>query len=395
MRFITADKVFIGDGQVLTDGVLGFDQDGQITHVLSDRNDLLIPEGALEVLPGVICPGFVNAHCHLELSHLKGLLNQGTGLPSFLTEVTKLRTADSDDIQAAMAAADREMYDSGINLVGDISNRSDSIQVKTESKIFYHTFIEVFGLVEDLAEQKMESALSILQEFNANGLQASTSPHATYSLSDKLRRLLAEHNSDIQSPISIHNQETESEDELFESKSGKLMETFLDFGLSMDGIMKTGKNALSSVFSDLQTKGPLLLVHNSYTNSEGMIWANDNRENLFWCSCPSANLYIELRSPKVVDWLKAGAQVCLGTDSLASNHQLSILQEMELTKSRSPDISLEDLITMATYNGAKALGQQDHFGRLKTGTTPGIINLSGNDIDQGLITIHVKVNRLA
>jgi cytosine/adenosine deaminase-related metal-dependent hydrolase len=253
----------------------------------------------------------------------------------------------------------------------------------------------VFGLIEDLAEQKMESALSILQEFNANGLQASTSPHATYSLSDKLRRLLAEHNSDIQSPISIHNQETESEDELFESKSGKLMETFLEFGLSMDGIMKTGKNALSSVFSDLKTMGPLLLVHNSFTDPEGMIWANDNRENLFWCSCPGANLYIELRSPKVVNWLKAGAQVCLGTDSLASNHQLSILQEMELTKSRSPDISLEELITMATYNGAKALGQQDHFGRLKTGTTPGIINLSGNDIDQGLITIHVKVNRLA
>jgi cytosine/adenosine deaminase-related metal-dependent hydrolase len=141
--------------------------------------------------------------------------------------------------------------------------------------------------------------------------------------------------------------------------------------------------------------GPLLLVHNSFTDPEGMIWANDNRENLFWCSCPGANLYIELRSPKVVNWLKAGAQVCLGTDSLASNHQLSILQEMELTKSRSPDISLEELITMATYNGAKALGQQDHFGRLKTGTTPGIINLSGNDIDQGLITIHVKVNRLA
>ncbi|MFT5055000.1 MAG: cytosine/adenosine deaminase-related metal-dependent hydrolase, partial [Oceanospirillaceae bacterium] len=215
MRFVSTDKVFIGDGQILKKGVISFDEAGLIHQLFADRNDPEIPEGALEVLPGIICPGFVNAHCHLELSHLKGALRQGTGLPSFLTGVTKLRAANPTDIQDAMTVADKAMFDNGINLVGDISNGTDSINVKKPSKIQYHTFIEVFGLTEELADQKLEYGVLVLDEFERNGLNSSVSPHATYSLSDTLRHKLAEHNAETEKPISIHNQETESEDELF------------------------------------------------------------------------------------------------------------------------------------------------------------------------------------
>ncbi|MFT4525713.1 MAG: cytosine/adenosine deaminase-related metal-dependent hydrolase [Bacteroidia bacterium] len=395
MRFVSTDKVFIGDGQILKKGVISFDEAGLIHQLFADRNDPEIPEGALEVLPGIICPGFVNAHCHLELSHLKGALRQGTGLPSFLTGVTKLRAANPTDIQDAMTVADKAMFDNGINLVGDISNGTDSINVKKPSKIQYHTFIEVFGLTEELADQKLEYGVLVLDEFERNGLNSSVSPHATYSLSDTLRHKLAEHNAETEKPISIHNQETESEDELFIRKTGKLQSTFSDFGISMDGLAKTGLSSLQSTLSGLETCGPLLLVHNSFTDSEDMTWAIEKRKNLFWCSCPSANLYIELRSPKVSEWLKTGAQVCLGTDSLASNHKLSILKEMELTQTRSPEISLDQLITMATFNGAKALGQHEMFGQLSLGTSPGILHLSGNDIDRGRITDQVKLKRLA
>lgn len=397
MRFVSADKVFIGDGKVLEKGVIAFDGAGLIHQILADRIDPKIPEGELKILPGIICPGFVNAHCHLELSHLKGVLHQGTGLPSFLTGVTKLRAANPAEIQDAMTAADQAMFANGINLVGDISNGTDSMNVKKTSRILYHTFVELIGFDEDAAEQRLNSVQNVLADFEKNNLQASISPHATYSLSDKLRHKLAKYNAETEKPISIHNQETESEDELFISKTGRLMNTFLDFGLTMGGLKlhDTGRSALQSTLPDLETKGPLMLVHNTYTSSEDMTWAIEKRENLFWCSCPSANLYIELRSPKISEWLKTGAKVCLGTDSLASNHQLSILKEMELTQTRSPEISLNQLIIMATFNGAKALGQNEIFGQLNVGTSPGILNLSGNDIDRGRITDHVKLKRLS
>ena len=397
MRFVSADKVFIGDGQVLEKGVISFDDAGLIHQILADRNDPKIPVGELQILSGIICPGFVNAHCHLELSHLKGVLHQGTGLPSFLTGVTKLRAAGPKEIQDAMTVADQAMFENGINLVGDISNGTDSIKVKKTSRILYHTFVELIGFDKDAAEQRFNSAKSVFGEFEKNSLQASISPHATYSLSDSLRQKLGKHNAEEENPISIHNQETESEDELFISKTGKLMDTFLAFGLTMEGLKykEAELTALQSTLPDLETNGPLMLVHNTYTSLEDMNWAIEKRKNLFWCSCPSANLYIELRSPKVSEWLKTGAQVCLGTDSLASNHQLSILKEMELTQSKSPDITLNQLIAMATFNGAKALGQNKIFGQLNVGTSPGILNLSGNDIDRGRITDHVKLKRLS
>lgn len=395
MRFVSADKVFIGDGNVLEKGVIVFEESGLIHEILADREGQTIPEGKLQVLPGIICPGFVNAHCHLELSHLKGMLHQGTGLPSFLTGVTKLRAADQTEKQEAMASADRSMFENGINLVGDISNGTDSIQAKKESKVAYHTFVELIGFEEDAAEQRFASAKSVLDEFEKNDLQASLSPHATYSLSDLLRKKLSIHNADEERAICIHNQETESEDQLFVSKTGKLMKTFLDFGLTMQGLKKTGESALRSTLKDLKTNGPLMLVHNTYTGQEDMAWAIENRQDLFWCSCPSANLYIELRSPSVSDWLRLGAQVCLGTDSLASNHQLSMLKEMELTQSKSPEVTLSQLITMATFNGAKALNQVNNFGQLKVGVSPGILQLSGKEIDQGQIRDHVKLTRLA
>lgn len=395
MRFVSADKVIIGDGQVLEKGVVVFDESGRIHQLLSDRNDLIIPEGELQILPGIICPGFVNAHCHLELSHLKGVLHQGTGLPSFLKGVTKLRAAEQAEIQEAMSAADQAMFENGVNLVGDISNGIDSIIAKKESKIAYHTFVELIGFVEEAADQRFNSALSVFNEFEENGLEASLSPHATYSLTDTLRRKLGLHNQEEIKAICIHNQETESEDQLFFSKTGKLMNTFLDFGLTMEGLKKSGESALRSTIRDLKTKGPLMLVHNTYTGTKDMTWAIENRQNLFWCSCPSANLYIELRSPKVFDWLKLGAQVCLGTDSLASNHQLSMLNEMELTQTKSPEITLNQLITMATFNGARALNQQHKFGQLKVGIAPGILQLTGKEIDRGKIREYVKLTRLA
>ena len=102
---------------------------------------------------------------------------------------------------------------------------------------------------------------------------------------------------------------------------------------------------------------------------------------VFWVICPNANLYIEDKLPGVVIANSNSLQICLGTDSLASNKKLSIIEEMKTLQTSFPFLRLEDLINWATINGARALGIQDKYGSLETGKKPGVVWLSNIDFE--------------
>ena len=79
-----------------------------------------MPAKALKFFRGLLAPGFVNCHCHLELSHMKDVIKGRDRLVDFLIKVVGERSAVKEEIEAAMKAADKEMYDGGIVAVGDI-----------------------------------------------------------------------------------------------------------------------------------------------------------------------------------------------------------------------------------------------------------------------------------
>ena len=91
--------------------------------------------------------------------------------------------------------------------------------------------------------------------------------------------------------------------------------------------------------------------------------------------CPNANLYIENRLPNINLLLKSGANICIGTDSLASNHQLSVMAELETIHQYYPEIAWEKLLGWATYNGASALQMQQSIGSFEAGKRPGIVQI--------------------
>lgn len=388
MRFISADVLFVGDGQFHNEGVVVV-KDGQVVEVLPDRRS--VPQEKLEVHQGGICPGFVNAHCHLELSHLLGKIPTGTGLPLFLEAVKNLREEGEEAKNEAMVSADQFMWSSGIDAVGDISNTTDSLTIKKNSPIHYQTFVEVIGLIESSADSRFEQSSAVLKEFKKAGLPASLAPHSPYSLSDKLRKQVA---NSLGRVSTIHNQECKAEDQYFINGTGKLKEVFSKMGLTMDAIAVTGNPSVRSVLPDFNADQNLILVHNSCTKMEEMEWANSNWKNLFWCSCPSANIYIEYRVPKVASWLEQGARVCLGTDSLASNNALSMIQEMSLTQMRNPDIPTAQVLQMATYNGARALGIENDYGLIAKGRKSGLLVLSNITSETSRINDHMEVTRL-
>ena len=119
----------------------------------------------------------------------------------------------------------------------------------------------------------------------------------------------------------------------------------------------------------------LILVHNTFTSASDIQWAEYYSKQLYWCFCPNANLYIENKLPDYKLFLDAKVKIVIGTDSLASNAGLSILDELKTISKHCPQISFEELLTWATKNGAEALQFSD-FGTFEKNKIPGVNLLS-------------------
>lgn len=326
----------------------------------------------IRVCEGLLCPGFINTHCHLELSHMKGLIPEGTGLVDFLISVMQCRGAAPETISAAAAEADRQMGLNGIMATGDISNTTDSIGVKRKSPLYYHTFVETIGFSAAGAAERMQHSLGILQQFREAGLTASVAPHAPYSVSSSLFGLINAHES--QATITIHNQECAAEDALFMGTGSDFLRLYEAARIPYRDFQPTRKSSLESWLPYFHPGRSLILVHNTFTSDADIAFAQNSGYRLHWCLCPNANLYIEGRMPPVDMLRKHGVSIVLGTDSLASNHVLSILEEVKTLQRHCGNLPLEEMLSWATRNGARAL-DCGGVGSFEKGGRPGLLHL--------------------
>lgn len=367
MRYLQADWIYTLTGEPVKNGIIAVDEKGIIEDVFS--SETCSENWHIEKLSGSICPGFVNTHCHLELSHLKGKVAEKTTLPGFITSLQAQRKASEEEIQSAIAKADAEMWNNGIVAVGDICNNADSIYQKKKSKIFYHSFIELFGFNPLAADELFNRALMLSEGFG--DLSNSIVPHAPYSVSKELFEKIKSFALKHSNTITIHNQETPSENDLYKSKTGALAEMLQQFKLDVSSWENTGLNSLPSVMDYFPKENPLILVHNTFTNESDIDVATSKHKNLYWCLCPNANLYIENTLPDIALFRKKKLKITLGTDSLASNYQLSIWEEIKTIQHHFPEIELNELLTWACKNGAEAL-QLKQFGTIEKGKKPGL-----------------------
>jgi cytosine/adenosine deaminase-related metal-dependent hydrolase len=406
MRRLSADYIFPIASEPIKNGVITVDADGTIVSVEKPADGV-----KAEYYKGIICPGFINTHCHLELSHMRSRIPEKLGMAGFIKSIVTERTRLSEEqLQDAIAAAEKEMIDNGIVAVGDISNNNSTFRQKAKGNILYHTFIEVFDLNPHKAQASFAAGLTLQQELSGLNLRSSIVPHAPYTVSENLLELIDAHAAKTKGIVSIHNQESKAESELFISHSGPIYEAFKAMGINTAVLRETGVNALKSTLPHLKNASNLLLVHNTYTTREDIKWAkeimekregemgNENISNLtspishlYWCTCPNANLYIENTLPDYNNFIAAKVLVTIGTDSLASNWSLSVLDELKTISTYYPDIPLQTLLLWATGNGAALLGL-NHLGTLEKGKKPGLNLLTG--IEEMKITKATKVTRL-
>ena len=357
MRFLSADWVFPLHVAPIKGGVLKMSKEGKILDVFTSRDTISVDK--LEIFSGVLCPGFINTHCHLELSHLLGFAEEKKGLLDFIKVIKKRNKFTKDQIKLSIDTAEQQMIKNGIVAVGDICNTNDTIDQKQKRNLHYYNFIEVFTIHEDKINDEIKKSTYLRDQFRRIDCRSTIVPHSLYAVPpDLMIKILdaIDHKDNI---ICIHNQETKEENQLFQSKNGRLFK-WLNKMRATSSIWDQ-RNSHKLIFRKFSKKIKMLLVHNTFTKKQDLIEA-------YYSTCPKANLYIEDSLPdySIFDVNK----LCVGTDSLASNNSLSILEELFVIQ-ESSNFDLNTLLKIGCHNGAKALGF-DFLGTFEKNKTPGV-----------------------
>ena len=373
-RKFSADTIFNGY-ELLQGQVLITDSAGKIVDIKpeSDAGE------AIEKLDGIICPGFVNAHCHLELSHMKGLIPKHTGLVDFVLKVINERHFSDDEILDAIEKAEKEMLQNGIVAVGDICNNTLTIAQKAKGNLLYHNFIEASGFPQSVAALRFKRATDIYNTYVEKFSATSIVPHAPYSVSPEIFKMINAFPGN--SLITMHNQEVEAENEFFRKGTGDFLRLYENLGVDISFFKPQEKSSLQAVlpfFTELQT---IILVHNVATSVADFEFAKQKIQNskaeIFYCLCPNANKYISNTLPDVNLLMQDRGNIVLGTDSLASNDQLSILEEIKTLQVYFKDLDLATLLQWATSNSSRALQMHGQLGSFEKGKQPGLILIEG------------------
>ena len=379
IKKIAADIIYDGRGGKFTDHVLVVNE-GRVESidVLADHDPATV-----EFYEGLLLPGLINTHCHLELSHMKGMVDTGTGLLPFIGQVVQFRDIPQEKIDEAIVKGDEEMQKEGIVAVGDISNKMDTALIKDQSPIRYYTFVEMFDFLQDSMTASTIAQYKEVYDGQSGrgGNEKAFVPHAPYSVSPGLFKFIKASNP---SPVtvSIHNEETQHENDLFLKGEGGFIDWYKGFGFSLDHFKATGKTSIHYALENLDPKNRNLFVHNTMMSLQDIKAAQKWSDQVYWATCANANLYIENRLPNYALFQEAGAKMTIGTDSLTSNWQLSVWEEIKTIRKYASYVSLDDLVSWACYNGACALGFDEDLGSFEKGKTPGI-NLVACRVDDG------------
>ncbi len=371
MPTYTAEYLFDGS-QIRKNAFISINENGVIEDLGQAQKEMNIDKH----FPGLLMPGFINTHCHLELSHLKAKVDTGTGLLPFLSSVVQFRDVDQKEIDEAIAFNDNFMWENGIQACGDISNKADTFAVKESSPIRYYTFIEMFDLLQenltDMFFGQYKEVFDACKETGGNKFSAS--PHAPYSVTPGMFNKINSLNSGTRT-ISIHNQETPHENAYFQDKTGDFTAFFKRLGFDDSAFSPINKDSIYYATENMDKKHRTLFVHNTTSQAKNIQDAKD-WGNPYWATCPNANLYIENSLPNYQTFIDCDAKMTIGTDSLSSNWQLSVLEEIKTIQRYNSFIPVATLLQWSTKNGAEALGFDDKLGSFEKGKNPGLIHLS-------------------
>lgn len=390
MRRITAEYIYTLEAEPIRNGFVEYDEDGKITAVGQCEADE-------EIMPGAIVPGFVNAHCHVELSHLHKKFRKGTGMAGFIDQINELRDWAGREVKQQLVQEWMDkMWNDGVSAMADISNDDSSFDVKKSHKMYTRTFLEVFGSEPEMCEGVMKDVTELKAVADDAGIDAAPTPHSCYTMSPQL--LSASAAAGLESGyLSYHSQESQEEEDLLISGSGAMYENRKRSGMSTPPV--TGESSLKYFLDRLADVKPapydenILLVHNVCLQQGDIDAVKQTMNNAYFAICPLSNIFIHNALPPIDLMRKNGLAIALGTDSLSSNDDLDVMKELVCLHENFPQVPMNELFTWASRNGARFLGKDDVLGSIAAGKCPGIVHISALD-ENGCITAESRSRRI-
>lgn len=387
---ITAGFVYSLDSEPIRKGFVEYEDDGTIIRTGECASEE-------EVMPGAIVPGFVNAHCHVELSHLHKKFRKGTGMAGFIDQINELRDWAGFEVKQQLVRKWMDkMWNDGVSAMADISNDDASFDVKKSHPMYTRTFLEVFGSEPEMCEGVMKDVRALNELADKAGIDAAPTPHSCYTMSPQL--LSASAAAGLESRyLSYHSQESQEEEDLLMSGSGAMYENRKRSGMSTPPV--TGESSLKYFIDRLAAVKPapydenILLVHNVCLQQSDIDALRKVMNNAFFAICPLSNIFIHNALPPIGLMRKNGLAIALGTDSLSSNDDLDMVKEMACLHENFPEVPMDEILTWACLNGARFLGKEDRLGSLSAGKRPGIVHITGIDAD-GYVTSESKSRRI-
>lgn len=374
-RKIASHYALVG-GRLSRNIVVEVDDSRQIVAI--DEVDTLDNRHGVEFYPGILIPGMVNAHCHLELSYLRGAIAEGGGFATFAREIGRVRgNYTLEERISAASRADAQMWEEGVEAVLDIANDEVAMGVKRASKIEYTTLFELFGLNTTTLENHLMMA--------KQNEQSSITPHSTYSLQNQIFIDTCKSNT---STISIHLLESPDETRLYHNE-GSLWEWYSRMGWECD-FLHYGSPA-RRVAESIAGERRVVVVHGCEATKEDVALLGDHfANNITWTLCPESNRYISSLRPPIKMLREMGANIAIGSDSLASSRTLSIIENLR----QLGDVPLNELLTWATINGARAIGMEERIGSIELCKRPGLAVIEGVDLHNLRLTEESRSHRI-
>jgi cytosine/adenosine deaminase-related metal-dependent hydrolase len=381
MRAVHADAVVTGDAEAIADGAVVLDERGEIVDFGPARDVLPRHAGvAVDRVHGVLVPGLVNAHTHLELSGLRGEVPGGAGFVPWVEHLIGARAeVQPDDDRGAIERAVDELVAFGTVAVGEVTNSLAAVRELSRRGFAGAVFHEVFGVERTALEGRVTGLSGVVEyavgSWPTSELQYAPTPHTLYTTHEAVARRLLRDAQDRGARASLHLCEHPSERRFLERGDGPVAEWYERLlKIPRERMTWPGKSPIK--FADeLGALAPhVLCVHLTDARPEELDLVAERGAPVIFC--PRSNLHIEARLPPLLAARAAGILPALGTDSLASNASLDVLAEARALADRFPTVPARDLVRMATWEGARALGRND-LGRVARGARQGLFAVEG------------------
>ncbi|MEK7699795.1 MAG: amidohydrolase family protein, partial [Planctomycetota bacterium] len=332
--------------------------------------------GEMEALPGiekiidlgnaVIIPGLINAHTHLDLTNLHNRIKATNNFTHWVFQVIVARMRWKDeDYASSIEKGAKLCIESGVTTVADISNTGHAFSVLKNSPLRKVIFKEIIGLRPEQAADIMKKLKEELSQVKTDALlSVGLSPHAPYSVSRELYQAASGFAGESRMPVCTHLAETQDEIEFLTKGTGSFP-TFLRQIRALPDAWKPPGTTPVRYLNELGVvNNRTLLIHCNYVSDEEVAILQSSGASVAFC--PGSHRFFGHTNHPVQRFLDAGINVGIGTDSLASNDTLSVLDELK-SLSTNHALSPQTLISMATINGAKAIGLESKVGQLREG----------------------------